>query len=93
MSFRIMDLMVDVMPARFAVEPGCPNSGGPPGEHEKGCPNSGGHTVTCPPEPGCPNSGGGPTGKSPERRHALAWSAAALPDLRRQLRETLSAQA
>jgi hypothetical protein len=94
MSFRMMDLMVDVMPARFAVEPGCPNSGGPAGGHEKGCPNSGGPTATCPPETGegCPNSGGPPTGKSPERRRAQAWSAAALPDLRRQLRETLSAQ-
>jgi hypothetical protein len=99
MSFRIMDLMVDVMPARCAgetAERGCPNSGGgPTGKNREGCPNSGGHTVTCPPETeeGCPNSGGPLTGKSPERRRAQAWSAAALPDLRRQLRETLSAQA
>lgn len=93
MSFKIMDLMVDVMPARFAGEPGCPNSGGPTGGERDGCPNSGGPTATCPPEPGggCPNSGGG-TGKSPGGKRR-AMSAAALPDLRRQLRETLSAQA
>jgi hypothetical protein len=99
MSFRIKDLMVDVAPARFAAEHGCPNSGhtgkegcpnsGPPGKD--GCPNSGGPTATCPPpdtREGCPNSGPGTT-KSPGRKRA--GSAAALPELRRQLHEALNA--
>jgi hypothetical protein len=64
-------------------EDGCPNSGPPP-EPDGGCPNSGhaGRDV----EDGCPNSGITGKGRSPR-------SAAGLPDLRRQLRETLGAHA
>lgn len=69
MSFRMMDLMVDVTPALCGAR-GCPNSG--PGTGRKGCPNSGppptGDDFGCPnsgtpnQDPGCPNSGGPPTG-------------------------------
>jgi hypothetical protein len=106
MSFKIMDLMVDVMLS--AAEPGCPNSGQtagcPTGEKDRGCPNSGPGTHRepgCPnsgpdpgrrEEPGCPNSGVTGEEKSP-RRHARAWLAAGLPELRQQLRATLGAQA
>jgi hypothetical protein len=105
MSFRSMDLMVDV--TLFAAEPGCPNSGGPGGREDYGCPNSG-QTAGCPTgeedkgcpnsgpgthhDRGCPNSGTKQDEKSP-RRHAHAWSAAGLPDLLRQLRATLDAHA
>jgi hypothetical protein len=121
MSFRMMDLMVDVTPALFGPR-GCPNSGTP---KEPGCPNSGpgtGDDFGCPnsgppptgEEPGCPNSGpgtgddlgcpnsGGPThpgrkgcpnsGVTGPRKRATGSFAAGLPDLRRQLRETLGAQ-
>jgi hypothetical protein len=104
MSFRVMNLMVDVTAPRFAAF-GCPNSGPTTGDID-GCPNSG-----PPPTPdGCPNSGitgdvgcpnSGPTtgedqggcpnsGVTGGKRKASAWSG--LPDLRRQLRETLAAQ-
>jgi hypothetical protein len=77
MSFRIMDLMVDVTPLPLAA---CPNSGPGGGADPDGCPNSG------PPDsPDCPNSG--TTG------YTQAWSVAALPELRRQLRATLDARA
>jgi hypothetical protein len=72
MSFRIMDLMVDVTPPPLAA---CPNSG--PGGDD--CANS-----DSPDD--CPNSG--PTGYAPR-----LWTEAALPELRRQLRATLDAQA
>jgi len=105
MSFRIKDLMVDVAPARFAGQAGCPNSGPPgtadgcpnsgptTGDERGGCPNSGGPTATCPDDnrKGCPNSGPGTT-RSPGRK-ARAGSAADLPELRRQLHEALSASA
>ena len=109
MSFRMMDLMVDLTPALLGPR-GCPNSGGPPKDDDYGCPNSGppptGEDLGCPNSApgtgedrgcpnsghpthpdrnGCPNSGGG-------RRQARGRFEAALPDLRRQLRETLGAQ-
>jgi len=110
MSFRMMDLMVDVTPALCGPR-GCPNSGPPPTGDDFGCPNSG----TPKQDPGCPNSGGPPTGDdlgcpdsggpthpgregcpnsgvTGRRKRATASYAAGLPDLRRQLRETLGAQ-